>query len=321
MTEDLKDRLDRAYGNGDFFFYPWVGEQYDEGASIFGMTSRKRILVIGASRYCMQLHNDGDCMEKDVCLDCIKPETLKELICPYVERYEDLSLKDMNEAAILDWLNGYEKPRAYNGFAKHFAGVIGLEKRKESIWDHVAFCNYIQPILLETDTPRYKDANIQYDYSREVVERLIDALKPDIILLWASSSLRKAMRKLFSEDHVSKRGVWIPSIGKSYARRTIMVNGEPYKLLTCPHPSDNRKNLMSDYIERLEAIEKTDSFLRFATLSETERQEDRREAGNPFTLPVGDNRIVNPEEESEELTWREFLYVLWELTVSGWLEN
>ena len=149
------------------FFEPYIGPKYHEG--IRG----KKILVFGASFYC----NKKSCPNfKDCTNPQSKDSSLFDKICPeYKDKlFYDKPMKLSNEPSFaID--NGYRAYRNFGAFMQNF-----VEDKQESIWDRMAFTDYMQFFSPTVATkPEYLS---ERDF--EAFVELIQELQPHIVFIW-----------------------------------------------------------------------------------------------------------------------------------------
>lgn len=319
MARDARDRIREslllAQRNCDFFFMPWLGYGYTDGIDIFGTGERKKVMVLGASRYCCWSHareekDEPICEHMDVCTGICQPELMKiNDGCPYVNEKTrrggynaDLGLMDMATAAILEYnyaLDGRSStpfdtvPDAYRNFSECLAGALEMEETQ--LWKGLSFTNYLQPMVWgptlrkRTETPSRGRAEWAYIYSRMAVEDQIMILDPDIILLWASTPLYDILdTSLFSSTPRKVGKAIVCESGghtKTYRDMTVRI-GRDRRVIPCPHPSGN---YFRDYME------KRDFSLSYIT---------------PEMISRTAFSVV---EEHSEYTWEDFRTILREL--------
>ena len=242
--------LNEAFNRKDLFYKPWIGYKYKEGISIFNSDSPKKILVIGASRYCEYLVNNENqrCPNHDICIMHHDYDKLLQIAssCPFVndlgkrnDTHEDFRLCDINSASILKAYNG-TPPKAYKKFQQVMCEALNSET-PEKIWISLAFTNYFQPIVLgegnnRTKTPNYRKYQNLYEESRHIVEKEIELLEPDWIILWQSTPIKDAFVHLFPTAKVA--GTITLLKGKAYQYYNISIGGKNIRLITSPHPTD-----------------------------------------------------------------------------------
>lgn len=156
---------------GSRFFNPYVGENYEKG--ICG----KRVLVLGASFYCNQKGCEffNECTSPD-----IKDSSKFDETCPYyakIEGHPKLSNEPSN--AIDDCI------KTYKVFAKVMYPFIQNEKEYDgydeySVWDRMAFTDYVQFFLPTKDT--YPSYFSKRDYNAFI--ETLKELKPDVVIAW-----------------------------------------------------------------------------------------------------------------------------------------
>lgn len=144
------------------FFVPFKGKHYETGIN------GKKVLVVGASFYC----NKHDC---SYFCDCTSPSKkdsgIYNKICPvYAKQGAELRFEP---TYAID-----ENYQAYQRFEKLMHEVVNSDV--ESIWEHLAFTNYVQFFVPTKNT--YKDYLSDRDFEA-FIETLIE-LKPDVVISW-----------------------------------------------------------------------------------------------------------------------------------------
>ena len=259
----LSEQINQAFADKQLFYKPWIGNKYEKGIILHGSNPVK-VLVIGASRYCeYSKYNPQPCPVIDSCKYCMEYDTLLQIShnCPFINDVEsrggthgDYKLCDINTASILKAYYGNNRINAYKNFQIVLSRLIDCEDPVD-IWQHLAFFNYIQPIVVNesgsTNTPDYTGHKSIYHASRQVVETIIDILKPDTIILWLSRPLRSAIDIMFSDSReVYQIIVKRKDKSKEYPAFSVKINGKHFLLITSPHPSDYAWNYC--YYEQVE---------------------------------------------------------------------
>ena len=119
---------------------------------IFG----RRILVLGESHYC------GDCTRNEC-------ENVYKSKCRY-----------FTTKVVIDFLNGITN-NTYTKFERSLIGKWTTQESRESIWESIAFYNYLQYALDKSRKPGASDA---YKQAVEPFYQVIDILKPEFIIVW-----------------------------------------------------------------------------------------------------------------------------------------
>lgn len=142
---------------GKVIFKPWVGKNYEFGG-IFG----KRILVLGESHHCGG-STESEAKDAEECSD-FTIDVVKKL------------------------LSG-AKTRWTPTFRKFERSLVGHETDLEasvSIWNSVAFYNYLQKAMTDSrKVPVWSDD----DNDEAAFFEVIDRLQPDLIIVWGVSRM------------------------------------------------------------------------------------------------------------------------------------
>lgn len=252
--EDIREAVERAFRHDDIFYKPWLGYQYCDGLNLDERNPMKT-LVIGASRYCQT-----DICRNAYCMTFTNPAILKTYCegdgkCNFVsmdsERggwHKDYNLSDINTASILT--TRYEEesggrfiPRAYRFFADRLGGsVLGLDD-PASLWNRIAFVNYLQ-LITTVETPEYHGAYRKFYWdSYEIIQKIITILEPECIILWTPEAFRKAeITTLFpgarkDRDFSIRIDAAYGRKERQYFKYRVPIGEKDYTLLTCPHPT------------------------------------------------------------------------------------
>lgn len=249
ISYSLQSTIDQAFDNKKLFFKPWIGKDYEKGIKVFDSEPPKRVLVIGASRYCAYLkaNKSALCPNMHICKQYDNYDSLLSINddCLFLKDItsSELQLCDINKAIILHSLyNKKTEPLAYKNFQKALA--VALCQSPENIWDSIAFTNFYQPIIVHgIETPIYSTHKKEYDYSRDVIKTEITLLKPDIIIFWASSKskLLDNIKKLFPYAFNTK--ITSTYSQKKYQLHIFQLNGQETVLIPSPHPTNGEKSL------------------------------------------------------------------------------
>lgn len=142
------------------FFKPWIGKNYETGG-IFG----KKILVLGESHYC----TDANCTQCGI-------------------KYAS-ECTDINTSEIIQWMLDGNTDKWTPTFKKFERSLVNEEtspERSKEIWNSVAFFNFLQVALKGTRRGGTKE---DYAEGRKAFLEVIEALQPDLIIVWGTSRL------------------------------------------------------------------------------------------------------------------------------------
>lgn len=179
------------------FFKPFKGKEYEKG--ICG----KKVLVVGASFYCKRI----DCTHFDKCTDVQKKDSSEyNMICECKDRTFDIIsealLENAPESSIYNSIHthSYKEYRTIKAFGNFMADYVE-EANQTTIWNYMAFTNYIQFFLPS------KDGKYAQTASRFISERDFEAfketlleLKPDVVFIWGtpvSDSIRINRKEVY----------------------------------------------------------------------------------------------------------------------------
>lgn len=197
---NTQNKIESAYERKELFFKPWIGKQYEDGLLLKGDEKCRKVLLIGASRYCKCSLNKEKvrCPHRGSCIGMIKYDKLSSLksSCAFVKSLnKNGELSDINKESILNHIRRAPIEKSYNRFENKFRRCLVGESKNE-LWNHVSFINYLQCIIDTINTPSRASSNKntgQFDESKVIVEKTISILRPDIIILWGSSTIFRNM--------------------------------------------------------------------------------------------------------------------------------
>lgn len=168
MESNIEDLRQQLKENKQINFYPWVGDNYQEG--LLG----KKVLVLGESHYCPEeLREDGACFpfcEKHKMSKRCFSQT-EDIIDEFVYRY-----------------NGVSYQQTYLCFERGVCGKELNQNEREFFWHHIAFYNYIQ---YSQGGPRLPLEEVED--SSEAFRNVLDILQPDCIIIWGIGKLWKRL--------------------------------------------------------------------------------------------------------------------------------
>ena len=208
------------------FFKPYKGNGYH-----MGFFNGKKVLVLGASHYCTY-NNDSkkfNCPVWDLCTSKeIKDSSVFNATCPYNKEHHIDEMLENSARLELENFLGDDNYTTYQNFTMALMDSFNFAD-KQSVWDRLAFVNYVQYFLPSTETPvQTKDDLRNFD----ALLKTIDELSPDIIIIWGTK-VTNHFRKNYIKKKVSKLDVqlddhfWKLEYGK---HKIIIVNSF--------HPSD-----------------------------------------------------------------------------------
>lgn len=177
-------------------FLPWVGRNYKNE----GFAGRK-VLALGESHYCSE--------ETDAVAD-ITRNVISGLLDP--------------EAVFEPYMNTYTK------FVKAMLGKSELTHNdKVSLWDSIAFYNYIQvPMPAARIAPSKKD----FAASSEPFFEVLEMLRPEIVLAWGSRLYNNLPKGgMQGNDLKAPDGRWIETW------LYFLKDGSPVRVVPITHPS------------------------------------------------------------------------------------
>jgi hypothetical protein len=175
------------------FFQPRIGQHYQEGFKGY------RTLVLGVKHHCTLKYCCfyEDCVNQKNC-------TLYDAVCPAYGDRDDLRLSKSNQIEIDAFLEEYDRYPTYSYFTKLMLGKSDdcTETEKESFWEQVAFANYLQYFCPSPQVPEYEEDGSSYRIEDwESFLELLDALQPEVLLVW-NSALKTLLDKKIAESEI-----------------------------------------------------------------------------------------------------------------------
>ena len=218
---------------GKNFFKPRIGKDYKKG-----LRQGKKVLVLGASHYCLHNQNNNTgfiCPVWNLCTSlAIKDSSPYNLSCPYYKSSKNelergLLLEDSPSIEVDNYLEGGDYI-SYSNFTDFMMEIFGFNAPYE-FWDKVAFYNYVQHFLPSQTTPRQTRADIM---NFEALLNVIKDLQPDIIIVWGV-----AVTNHFKHKYISNL------VGKLEFRENsyfidMNFEGKEYLFINPYHPCDTR---------------------------------------------------------------------------------
>lgn len=209
------------------FFRPYVGRDYYRG-----FDNGKKVLVLGASHYCAY-NEDSTKFNCPVWHECTSLERKDSSpfneACPYyremngnTKKLEDCTINELNH-----FLDGDEYT-SYRNFTNLMMVKFNIGN-EQSVWDRLAFANYVQYFVPYVTTPNQTRSDM---VNFEAFMETVDELNPDIVIVWGTKIpehfSRGYIQKLVPVLEKQKNGYfWKLELNK---HKIIIVN--PY------HPSD-----------------------------------------------------------------------------------
>lgn len=208
------------------FFNPYVGKYYH-----MGFYNGKKVLVLGASHYCTY-NSDSDkynCPVWDLCTSMEKKDSSAfNETCSYYKEYSiDAKLEDSASLELDNFLNGDNYP-TYQNFTTALMDGFKITD-KQSVWNRLAFVNYVQYFLPSMKTPTQTRQDVR---NFDALLETIDELSPDIVVVWGVKVTNQFHKKYIRDkvqilDVQKNNYFWKLEV---WNHKLIIVN--PY------HPSD-----------------------------------------------------------------------------------
>ena len=171
------------------FFNPWIGDNYWEGIG----SNKFCVLVLGASVYCTHDGNHtykGEKVERcphfEECTNGDNQDSSEfNDDCPFPETDSDGDATPLEDYPIYVWSRTMTKFE--NKMEDRFGEILG----GDSIWNHIAFTEYVQYFMDHEDTYPSDLSERDFDAFLET----LDELRPDVVVVWGdvvSDALRES---------------------------------------------------------------------------------------------------------------------------------
>ena len=178
-------------------FRPWVGKDYSCGG-IF----HQKVLVLGESHYCDVDKNDTPLL--------INPDITRDTIHEIVYDY-----------------TGERYMRTFVCFERAIFGFVPTQEQRESLWESVAFYDYVQFLLRGPRCP----INGSLDDSELAFKSVLEGLMPDRVIVWGRK-LYNVMPNWGGHSIVIKAECGIATEGWVY-----IINDKEILCMMVHHPS------------------------------------------------------------------------------------
>lgn len=201
------------------FFEPFIGKRYAEGIN------GKRILVLGASFYCDRVK----CPLFASCTSVImKDSSAFDTKCP---EYQPAGKKLHLEPSYCV----EDAPVTYQRFAAYMGKHLGTDDY-DTVWDHLAFTNYVQFFLPATNGS-FRETSWSDISERDLAAftEVVQRLQPDIVIVWGSvinSCLKERNPYLADRKELQETKYYICHLNIPGAEKPIAIIN-PY------HPSSS----------------------------------------------------------------------------------
>lgn len=217
------------------FFNPYIGEKYE-----LGFVKGKKVLVLGASHYCTHSKKSDnysgkfDCPVWDKCTSTVNKDSSQfDLCCEYYkkigwyDKYDYVSLSNSPRIELENFLEGDEY-ESYKNFTDLIKEVYGF-KDENSVWERLAFVNYVQYFLPSQQTPTLTKDDIN---SFKSLLKYLDDLQPDIIIVWGTQ-----VTKHFLHNYIQSLVTKLEKRENEYFW-DLEYNSHKYIFINSYHPCD-----------------------------------------------------------------------------------
>ena len=195
------------------FFKPYIGLNYSTNNK-----NNCRVLILGSSFYCHK-----ECVYHGT---CTIDSTGYDKICP---EYKGKKLSESCYNELWEYIEGHYY-KAYDNFVRRVIeakGYINLDIRRE-FWNRLAFYNFFQFFLPQTNTPYYWKNEDLFKKQFPPFESVVEKLSPNIIVIWGSQ-----LRDAFADNYKLN----VNEVKYSNKYYVVMIKGNRCKLLFVTHPS------------------------------------------------------------------------------------
>ena len=215
------------------FFQPRIGQHYQEGFRGY------RTLVLGAKHHCTLkwCRFYEDCVNQKNC-------AYYDAICPAYGVRLDLRLSQSNQIEIDAFLEEYDRYPTYSYFTKLMLGKSDdcTEVEKETFWEQVAFANYLQYFYPSPQVPEYEEDGLVYRIEDwEAFLELLDALQPEVLLVW-NSALKTLLDKKIAEGEIEGLTYF-----DDFRSETLIINRYLYKVKAKDTPENLFKAFQCEF--------------------------------------------------------------------------
>lgn len=163
-----------------YFFFPREGTEYKDGYKGY------RTLVVGAYHVCIH-----KCPYAE---ECSADSSKFERKCPvYIDRYTGKDgyyrISNSNRIEIDSFMEPSENYPAYSAFTQFMLNKYNYADTadRESLWEHVVFCNYLQNFRRKYDPIEYKGNEELFDRDFEAFREIIAEYSPEVLYVWHDS--------------------------------------------------------------------------------------------------------------------------------------
>jgi hypothetical protein len=157
-------------------------------------------------------------------------------VCPAYDNRQDLRLSQSNQIEIDAFIEEYDRYPAYSYFTKLMLGKSDdcTEVEKTTFWEQVSFANYLQYFCSSPKVPEYEDDGSTYRIEDwEAFLELLDALQPEVLLVW-NSALKTLLDSKIAAGEIEGLAHF-----DDFRSETLTINRYLYKVQT----KDTSENL------------------------------------------------------------------------------
>ncbi len=155
-----------------YFFTPrCYPESYSQGWEGY------RTLVLGVFHVC----TEGDCPFRS---ECLSESSRYDVSCPIYKGMDNYyRLSNSNEIEIESYLEGEVKYPTYSSITKYLCNVNRhlTETEKRSLWDSIAYTNFLQNFRGDYDSVPYKGNTEMFDSQLPALKAVLDELQPEVL--------------------------------------------------------------------------------------------------------------------------------------------
>lgn len=219
------------------FFKPYIGEKYEQG-----LVNGKKILVLGASHYCTHSKKSDnhskkfDCPVWEICTSIVNKDSSQfDLNCEYYkkigwyDKYDYISLSNSPRIELENYLEGDNSDYdSYKNFTDLIRDIYHFKDEK-SIWDRLAFVNYVQYFLPTQRTPTLTQDDLT---SFSSLLKYLDDLQPDVVIAWGT-----AITNHFNHNYIKHLVTKLEKRENGYFW-DLEYNSNNYIIINPYHPCD-----------------------------------------------------------------------------------
>jgi len=264
------------------YFNPWIGDNYWEGIG----SNKFCVLVLGASVYCT---HDGKrtykgekierCPHFDECTSSDNQDSSEfNDDCPFPETDSDGDATPLEDYPI--HVCSGTMTRFSNKMENRFEEILG----GDSIWDHIAFTEYVQYFM----NHKYTNPSDLSERDFDAFLETLDELSPDVVVVWGDV-VADALRESEFSVEVDDDDPW--DFAWEYEDMFI-------RFICCTHPASG--NFANNFPEFANQFEETINDCEDGDNDEEEDSDEDDETDDENESYDDEDEDNNDEDEDEE---------------------